>query len=177
MGIVRPWWLFAYLALIFGSLPFTGDALIGLKGGPVIDLILTAGYLAVALATVHRIVLDHRLSDFVAFFVLAALALAAGALMLGLSVQEERVHFLEYAVLAWIVRRALPDWGVVLAFFVCVVVAVGDESVQHILDNRVGDLADVVIDVVAAAFALLYDEAVHGRLRSRKEAQQWNESY
>lgn len=75
-----------------------------------------------------------------------------------LRIPEEQVHLLQYGLLSWLLTEGV--WGrlpprhahlVVL----CLVIAAGagDELIQELRANRVGDLRDVGINAVAALLA------------------------
>jgi VanZ family protein len=83
-------------------------------------------------------------------------------------------HFVEYAVLAALVLRALRLTGIGLpAASLCALlwalgVAIGDESVQARLPSRTGSPRDVAIDFAGAATAVLLTH----RLVSSREARE-----
>ena len=73
----------------------------------------------------------------------------------------ERVHIVEYGLLAWLLYRAflavgvrdasllvLPLWGVAVGASV-------DEGAQFLASNRIGDIRDVGLDLVAGAWGLV----------------------
>ncbi|MFP4521512.1 MAG: VanZ family protein [Fibrobacterota bacterium] len=83
----------------------------------------------------------------------------------------ERVHFIEYgalAVFAWQgVRKytgsaIVPLWAAAL----CWAAGLGDEFVQHLLINRVGEFRDVMINVYACVLALVIMIFFSGFLRT-----------
>jgi hypothetical protein len=66
---------------------------------------------------------------------------------------EERVHFLEYGVLGFLVLQATGRRMALSLAFV-ILVGVADEFIQLLLPNRVGDLRDVVMNGAGGAFGL-----------------------
>jgi VanZ family protein len=71
----------------------------------------------------------------------------------------ERVHFVEYGLLALLFFRAWRDRGdlsaLALPALACIVVAFVDEWVQWFVPARVGEIRDVALDGVAIASGLL----------------------
>jgi len=99
------------------------------------------------------------------------------ALLLGLSVPEERVHFLQYAVMALLARNAVGvgrtgragmtqalGWAALLSS----ALGVADEVMQGILPSRVFDMRDVAMNVGAVVVALALDELLHDRIGLRR---------
>lgn len=96
---------------------------------------------------------------------ISALLLLGGAIAMSLDVPEERLHFLEYGILGCLVLKAMEGgWRLpFLSSFVFVsIVGGGDEAIQWLLPNRVGDLRDVLMNsfggVLGIAITWLYDE-------------------
>ncbi len=65
---------------------------------------------------------------------------------------EERIHFLEYFLLGFMVRWAINGRSrqVVFAIFIGAL----DEFIQYLLPQRVGDLRDVIFNMVASIAGL-----------------------
>jgi hypothetical protein len=76
----------------------------------------------------------------------------------------ERVHFVEFGVIAWLflrVWRDRPDASAVIAPALAALIAgVGDEAFQWFLPARVGELADVALNAVAIGCGLLAGAAI-----------------
>lgn len=96
------------------------------------------------------------------------ITLAAGVyLAMGYERPEERMHFLEYAVLGYLVfmasgvSRGKP---VMLSFGMVTLIGSGDEAIQWFLPNRVGDMRDVFMNCIggllgiATAMSMLNNE-------------------
>ena len=78
-----------------------------------------------------------------------------------LSIPEERLHFIEYGVLAFLIYRALiPDFKNGLSYFAAFVitsfVGLGDEGIQYLLPNRYYQLKDVCLNSAGAALGLAF---------------------
>jgi hypothetical protein len=136
---------------------------------------VTLVFFAAVVGLVYYLLFNVRLSDRVAYAALVLLAAAVGAMVLGLSIPEERVHFVEYGAVALLARFALachlpPSRQYVGAWILASIAGWLDEAIQGQLPDRVYDLRDVAVNAVAALLALAGDEALHNRLgwRSRE---------
>ena len=71
----------------------------------------------------------------------------------------ERVHLVEYGLVAWLffhAWRRVPGWGsLLLTAAASMIVAAADEIVQWLVPFRVGEIRDVWLDGVAIAAGLL----------------------
>ncbi len=181
-GPLARWLLLGvYVAAIYAFLPFGRGVVIALRQSHSLGLVVTAVFFAAIVALAYHIVFNVRLSDRVAFAALVVLAVAVAALVLGLSIPEERVHFLEYGLLALLARYVLschlpPPAQYLGALVLASAAGWGDELIQGLLPDRVHDLRDVAVNAVAALLALAGDEALHNRLgwrgRERNNATQ-----
>ena len=76
----------------------------------------------------------------------------------------ERVHFVEFGVIAWLflrVWRDRPDASAIIAPALAALIAgIGDEAFQWFLPARVGELADVALNAVAIGCGLLAGAAI-----------------
>ncbi|HWB73992.1 MAG TPA: VanZ family protein [Nannocystaceae bacterium] len=167
---MRRWALLVgYVALLYASLPWTRDVLVALYQLELVGALVTVSYFAAAVLLAWYVVFDVRLTDKAAFVALVVLGGVVGALVLGLAIPEERLHFLQYGVLAVLARRALaerfaPAWQYALAIAIAGAVGWGDELIQGRLPGRVYDLRDVLNNALAAVFAMAGAEALHNRL-------------
>lgn len=92
---------------------------------------------------------------------LAVLAAAAAALLLCLRRipnPEEKIHFIQYGVLAGLLVAALgerPPWlRVPAALLLTALAGLGDEAIQRYLPNRIFDWKDVQINAAAGALVV-----------------------
>jgi glycopeptide antibiotics resistance protein len=84
--------------------------------------------------------------------------LGYGLALWWLTIPEERFHLLQYGILAVICTQALPAGiqGIsrhLLAVVLVTLAGIGDELIQWIRPERVGDVRDVLINFVAALLA------------------------
>jgi len=96
-------------------------------------------------------------------------------LVTNFEIPEERVHFIQYGLMAWLARGAL-GWSAppLLAYLGAFLLASGvgyvDELVQGILPSRLYDLRDVLLNMQAAFLGVVLDEIVHDRLGWRRRS-------
>ena len=91
---------------------------------------------------------------------LILLGSAYGYGMMIMKIPEEKIHFLEYGFLAFLICRALRlDWGDLKsysgAFFLTFLLGWLDEGIQAILPNRYYQLSDVGLNGISAGLGLL----------------------
>lgn len=171
----RSWGLLTlYVVCVLGSLPFTRDVILTLRDHNLLTSSVTGLYLIGIATVVYHITFDVRLSDVVAFVALVALAGLTAALILGHEIPEERVHFLQYGLMALIARSAfgwsMPAGRAYLAALVFATgIGVADELIQDVLPSRVYDFADIILNAQATLLALVADEVLHNRLGWRRE--------
>jgi len=161
--------LIVYVLAIFASLPFVRGVVIALQQQNLLGGAVTLLYFVAVVAVAYHVVFDVGLSDRIAFLALVLLAGVTGAMILGLAIPEERIHFIQYGLMALLARRALewhwqPWQQYVGAFLIAAGAGWVDELIQGLLPNRVYDLRDVAINAVAALLALAADEVLHNRL-------------
>ncbi len=94
------------------------------------------------------------------YFLLAAAALCYIYGLKTVTYPEEKIHFLEYGFLAYLIYRALRfDCPKILAalgsFFLTTILGWMDEGIQHLLPNRYYQNEDVVLNSVSGFLALL----------------------
>jgi hypothetical protein len=164
-----------YVGVVFVTVPFARRVTLALRNTDMLGATVTGLY-AVAVAVVFYYVLFNlRLADWVAFVVMAALLCVVTVLLLGLAIPEERVHFLQYGLMALLARRACVGTngrsriGVSIALGWLLTSGLGllDECLQGLVPSRVFDWRDVGMNTGAAFTALLLDELLHDRLQLR----------
>ncbi len=167
--------LLGTVGLVYASLPVSRDVLIALVQRDLVGWVITASYFFATVIIVYHVVFDVRLTDRVAFAALVVLGSIVGALVLGMAVPEERLHFLQYGLIALLARRALafgsgPGRQYGLAVLLAGLFGLGDELIQAVLPDRVYDSVDVLINVLAAVLAIAGYEALHNQLGWRPKS-------
>ncbi|MBQ00773.1 MAG: hypothetical protein CL477_08820 [Acidobacteria bacterium] len=129
---------------------------------PVLGLLLAVTVLAVVTWGVRR-VRARRLQG--VGLMLAAVALFVGyAWMMRTGVPDvdavERVHFVEYGLVATLFYRAMAGTSLVavvpMTLLVGTLVGIGEEWVQWLVPTRVGDVRDVILNFYALGCGLLF---------------------
>ncbi len=159
-----------YLSAIYAFLPFSGEILLSLIRTDRMTFIVTTFYIFAAAAALWFMLIVNRIRDIAAYILMSMLALVVVYFMSGLEVPQERIHFIQYAVLTmailwclvgnrfkktrWIVAIALSS----LAGYI-------DECIQGIVPNRYFDMRDVGLNVLASFvgagfFAILKSYAI-----------------
>ena len=121
--------------------------------GESLSLLVTVGLILIlaGILLVSRHALSRR-------HILMPVLLGYGIALWWLTIPEERFHLLQYGLLTALCNRALPDRFEGLSRYVLVILLVtmagiGDELIQWLRPNRVGDVRDVLINFGAALLA------------------------
>lgn len=74
---------------------------------------------------------------------------------------EEKIHFIEYGLLSFLVYRALRIdikgwWVYLLSFTLVFILGWVDEGIQYLLPNRIYDIRDVVMNGVGGVIGLVF---------------------
>jgi len=170
------WALFGlYVGIVFVTVPFARRITLALRNTDLLGATVTGLYAVAVAAVVYYVLFNLRLADWVAFVVMAALLCVVTVLLLGLAIPEERVHFLQYGLMALLARHACAGTNgrsrigvsIVLAWLLTSGLGFLDERLQGLVPSRVFDWRDVGMNAGAAAMALLLDELLHDRLELR----------
>ena len=171
----RRWVAFGvYVAVVFVTVPFTSQVVLALRNTDMLGATVTGSYAVAVAGVVYYVLFNRRLADWVAFAVVAALLCVVTVLLLGLSIPEERVHFLQYGSMALLARSALSRGEgnaartLLLAVALTSMLGLLEECLQSLVPRRVFDWRDVAMDAGAALTALFLDELLHDRLQLRQ---------
>jgi hypothetical protein len=161
----------ASIALILAA-PAIGSARSALRAAfpGVFSRLIEAGLVLIVWAVVAQALARVRTRRLVRYGALAAALAIAWAYSAATGSPDpairavERVHFVEFGLIAWLflrVWRAQPDASAIVAPFLAAFVAgLGDEAFQWFLPARVGELADVGLNAVAIGCGLLAGAAI-----------------
>jgi hypothetical protein len=170
------WAIFGgYVGVVFVTVPFTRRIVLALRNTDLLGATVTGLYALAVAGVVHYVLFNRRLADWIAFVVVAALLCVVTVLLLGLAIPEERVHFLQYGLMALLARYACAPalgrlrvgTGLGLALLLTATLGLLDECLQGLVPGRVFDWRDVGMNAGAALTALLLDEVLHDRLQLR----------
>lgn len=146
----------AYLFLLYGTLPYTKDVVLSLKELHLFPGFVTALYLAIAALVLWLMLFLYKIRDVAAYLLMTCLAVILAYFVLGLEVPEERVHFVQYGLLAVSVCYSLrPRVSgpklYLLTFAVTSFGGIVDEFLQKFIPGRYFDPRDIGFNVTAAA--------------------------
>jgi VanZ family protein len=158
---VRRWGLAAvWVGLIFATLPVMRPVCKFLEQYPWYSFVVNGAvllYVAVFFAHSFR---KHFIPSVARYLLLALVLVGYGWGMGQLRIPAERVHFIEYGVLAFLVYRALAldlksGWSYFWAFVLTSLIGWSDEGTQYLIPGRYYELRDVGLNVISAALGLL----------------------
>lgn len=172
------------VVLVVSTAPFMGqvrDVLFDSFGASAVRgiALVLLGLAACAFSYAIFRIRHHRLLRY------GALALAAGLLwlqeiVLGAGIEDaglasrvsvaERIHIVEYGLLAYLLYRAFKPAGdlsmLLLPLLWVTVAGVADESMQWLVETRLGEIRDVFLNVYAGLCGLLFSLALDPPVRS-----------
>lgn len=90
-------------------------------------------------------------------FILGLIILVVLAIFKIIPLPIERIHFIEYGVLGWLVWWASSKrkWSLAISMGYILTISVLDEVIQGILPNRVYDIRDIWMNVVGGSLGLV----------------------
>ena len=146
----RGWiWVGLYVSFLYISLPFMRPLVLFLYRtlgkdalGLYVNFIMAGAALAIVLWSFKALEGYGRPLKILLIFLVAALVVYS------VETPEERLHFLQYGLLGWLVWRssAGTSYPFLLSFTIVSLIGGGDEFIQWLLPNRVGDLRDVMFN-------------------------------
>jgi hypothetical protein len=158
---VRRWgWVGAWAGFIYATLYVARPVCEFLKQYPWFSLSVNAT-IVIFIMAVLIYSFRKKYPYFAGTYILLFLVLAGyGWGITLLQIPEERLHFLEYGILAFLAYRALildlkNGWAYVTAFVLTSLIGLGDEGIQYLLPNRYYQFQDVCLNSVSAALGLL----------------------
>jgi hypothetical protein len=96
---------------------------------------------------------------FSSYFILAVVLIGYGYGLAAIAFPEEKIHFIEYGMLAYLIYKALrldvrDSKAYVLTFLLVSALGWIDEGIQHILPNRYYQIEDVILNSVSGVLGL-----------------------
>jgi hypothetical protein len=142
------WLLIAlYIAVIYLTLPLMR---------PVLNYLYSSvgkGTLGIASASIVLLSVKRGLPR---ALLIGILLVIAALFIYGMDRPEERIHFLEYGVLGFMVLKGMKEHRhmIVLSFVFVALVGAVDELIQWLLPNRVGDLRDIAMNAAGGMLGI-----------------------
>ena len=154
------------------SAPFVGELRAWMRTqfpGNFVRIVAVVGgaLLVVALAAAALRIRDRRLSRYGRIALALAIATGYSLFNAGTNVESnavERFHFLEYGLITFLFYRAWRPLGdlstLALPVLAGLIVGAAEEWLQWFIPNRVGELRDIFLNLVAIGCGLLFSTAV-----------------
>jgi VanZ family protein len=153
------WWaIWMYIILIYSTLPIMRHVLNFVKEHLGRDHLLLIVNISLLVPTVLVLIFVVRKGLGKILWVSIPLA-ATAYYVYFMKIPEERVHFLQYGLLGILVLTTVKKetWeGLLMALTVTVLVGCGDEFIQWLLPNRVGEIRDVMINAAASVLGVWF---------------------
>lgn len=163
-----------FTLVIVAIIPYVRQTADVFKEKTSFEFLLNMGYLATAFLFVILFFWKIGLQK-TSSFVLLLLALFAFSFTIftRTDVPIEKVHMVEYAILSFLIYRALEldlpgGWVWFPAIVGCTLVACFDEGIQFLTPGRVGEWYDVVTDMTGGIFGVIFTEI--SRLERKRSA-------
>jgi len=77
---------------------------------------------------------------------------------------EERIHFIEYGILGYLIIKAFDNTNlrtIVISSILVFIIGLVDEFIQWLLPNRVGDLRDVAMNTIGGLLGIWFGKALY----------------
>ena len=153
-------WMFAgiWTGLIYSTLYIMRPVCEFFKQYAYFSFAINAGISVLIIAVLIFSVIKYirrRLTYFLFFLVISGYAFG----MILLPIPEERLHFIEYGILAFLIYQALildfkNGKAYLAAFAVTSLIGLGDEGIQYLLPNRYYQFQDVCLNSASAVLGL-----------------------
>ena len=159
----------AYTIILFLFTTVAREISISLRQHNLLGITITLSFIAAFILIGYYLIFSVHLSDKMAFAGLSIILIILGTMLMGLSVPEEKIHFLEFGFLALLIRKCL-SWDLSVksqymwAIAITAVIGILDEVLQFFLPLRVFDMRDIALNALAAIMAVTAYEIAHNKL-------------
>ena len=159
----------AYIITLFLFTTVAREISISLRQHNLLGVAITLCFISAVILLGYYLIFNVHLSDWVAFLGLSIILIMLGIMVMGLSIPEEKIHFLQFGFLAFLVRKALSfDYPVKVqyagAVVITAVIGTLDEVLQFFLPTRFFDVKDIALNILAGIIAIAAYEVIHNRL-------------
>lgn len=126
-----------------------------------LTLLIYLGYLLIGLGLLICVLKNSKVLHPSSYFWFLGLAITYVYCLVKLKIPAEKIHFIEYGLLAYFVYQALQldvsrKKAYYFTFFITGALGWIDEGIQKFLPNRVYDIRDVIINAFAGFLAILF---------------------
>ncbi len=142
--------LVAYVCAMILSLPVTPMVVDGLKARGSLEVVVALLFLGAGACATYVLLVRLKIRRFRYYLMLLGILVALGVIVALVKTHQERVHFLEYGLLAILAGGVFPDPRRAFAF--AALLGILDEAIQFLLPMRYFDPRDIAFNAVAAAF-------------------------
>ena len=151
----------AYVLIVYSTLYIVRPICEFLKVNTCFDIIVNASFIVLLLFFIFWTFARIRMRKKSTYFFLFLIASFYAIGLFQIKIPEEKIHFLEYGLLAFFIYRAvvcdLKGWHAYLAAFVCTaIIGWGDEVIQYFLPNRYYQVVDVILNAVSGGLGLFW---------------------
>lgn len=164
-------WIFiiVYIAIIYATLPIMRSVLTFLYktlGKEILSLGVN-GILVVGGLSFFIFIFKNSERDYGRLALILGVLIIGTAVAMGYGIPEERVHFLEYGILGYLMLKATTySWRMPFfaSFILVFIVGIGDEAIQWFLPNRVGDMRDVFMNSFGGLLGVCIGRLWYGKV-------------
>lgn len=159
---IHRWFLAGlWVILIYGTLSIVRPLTEFAKQYSLFPVVINAVIVIILIGAVALFLKKNPIRQALTYVLLLSVLAAYLFGLIIISIPEERLHFVEYGVLAFLVYRALildvsKRLGYLLAFIITTLIGLGDEGIQYLLPNRYYQFKDVCLNSISAALGLIF---------------------
>ena len=154
-------YVLAFLTLIYSTLYITRPLCSFLKAATPFSFLSNTLCIVLLVFLSMAIWIKGRITSMSSYCILGVILLAYVYGVIIIQLPEEKIHFIEYGILAWLVFKAMhvdiPKPAVyVYTFLLVSVFGWIDEGIQYLLPNRYYQIADVILNSASGGLGLLW---------------------
>ena len=158
----RRYWLYVlgWVSFVYSTLYIMRPICDFLKANTPFPLLINAICIVLLIALVGGLWMKIRITKWSSYLILIMVVLAYIYGLVTIQIPAEKVHFIEYGFLAYLVIKAISlDVQKLIAYgyalFLISIIGWIDEGIQYILPNRYYSINDVILNSISGALVLL----------------------
>jgi len=163
----KNWMLvYAWVFLIYSTLYIARPICDFLKATVAFSAFVDILCIGLGAAALIGVVKKAKVFNALSYVLLAVVLVSYANGLMTLQYPEEKIHFIEYGVLAFLVYRALAlgahsPKAYAQSFVIVTVLGLVDEGIQYLLPNRYFQVEDVVLNSISGGLGLLIVYILH----------------